>query len=377
MIRKYCLIAIVTSALAFSPALFSMQLVTQTRLEKVQSALFITDKIAAVGCSYGCFLIFNPTEQSARRIELLHKGETKNLITDKKNRIGILCPDFFIVYDVTTKQKIWSQSMYNSNYSASFSLINDTIFVCHQEQLRNSKDNKIIELPHTDNHDNTFNFVCHPIKNEFLYPCSYSSLATKSYNNAGNQYVLNMGKRNFVHHASYNPDGTLIVVITQEKKIFLYNPSNKHLSPLELHNHNWSHSPLFIPNIKNNIMVFLYNEEAKIVFWDLTEKKEIASIPIDHVGFRNDFFISTMDFSPDGTQFIYTDADAHVFYIKKTPQDVINCVSSWQIRFIYYLLKKYSQENDNFLPQDIIQLLINWLNYLYHAKKTVTHDISL
>jgi hypothetical protein len=363
--KKHCFSLV---AFLFSiPLLIAMdQAPIELGLGKVNSTVFVTEYIAAVGSDCGCFLIFDPARPTERR-EIIHSTPTLNLFTDKKNRLGVLCADSFAVYDVTTQKKIkkiWSQTVYGKDCYAAFSHIDDTIFLYRQGDLVSDK-GFTLALAHTGD-NNHFNFACHPKKPEFAYPCSNESFIVKPLNISGQskQYFAKIEKNDTLRRIIYSPDGSRILLHTDQYKLYSYDLSARKTTPISNPNntcYNAYHFPMFLPDT-NDTIAFVCKEHY-VHYCDLKNNAEIIHIQ-SRIGdpiFNNDNFLTNLlDISPQKARVI-TGLD--ILDVKKNPIGSIRPL----IRKCWLLQQYFHQSNTTF-PLDIMKLVFSLL------RKTFSND---
>jgi len=335
----------------------------KTTIEGVNTVAFISNDTLVVGSIAGAYLCKH-TNQGP--ITPLNKTPTYNIITDlPQKKIGLLCKNFFLVYNTETKQKTKSYLIPNGNsYSAAFSSIDNTNFICQNEQLMGDSS---VTPPFTGA-NNYFGVACHPTKKHILYPCSNTTLLEKALDNCSTTcYCPTIDTPVYPRHsdyipdsirsALYSPDGTHIAILTDKKNIFIYNPATKKTNPVVL-----NCSCINMAFIPHSSLIGLLCVCNSIHFVDCKIPKKIAQIDSlvpKGTSLTQNILINTLDFSPNGTQ--YAAVVNHKCFIDDIPPNAMSVVTKGKILSIYYLLKKYSYQNHYFLPLEVIQLFIQKL----------------
>lgn len=358
--KNYCFPTAIFFLFTISPSVFAMDLASFD-LGKVNSTVFVTERIVAVGSDLGCFLIFDPARPTERK-EKIHSIPTSNLFTDKKNRIGVLCQDSFAVYDVTTKKRVWSQTVYGPDCYAAFNHVDDTIFLYRQGEFISDIEKKEFAstLAYTGN-NNHFSFACHPKKPEIAYPCSNESFIIRQFNTRAQpkRYLAKINKDNYIRRIFYSPDGSRIMLHTEQGKLYMYDLSTKKTLPFKNGSHECyseCHNPMFFPGT-NNIMTFIC-KEGYIHYYDLRNDKEITStqLKIETPFFtKENFLVNILDISPYGTQLATC---LNMFDVNSNPVGNIR-----HLAHKYALLKQHF--SDNYFPLEVVALIAKFLSAFY------------
>lgn len=354
--------SMISHAMDSSQRLLSVSNPVFKNILSIKSAVFLKPNIIALG-SDEAIHVFNDTNQRCLNLRWPH-GTAHNIITNgDKTKVGFFCRNSFLVYDTITTEPIWSYSTPNKdNYSASFSAVDDTIFVCQNEQLITNKKSSYICLPFvgTNNH---FSIACHPKENKILYPNSNERLSVKQlatgqitdYNPTINIPYVSQSARyvsDSIRSAMYSPDGNYIAILTDKKKTFIYNPTTNNTEPIDCDCE--CTNLAFLPH---SSLIAIVCSDNTIRYYNFIKVSHIAtaalSAPLPLVPVQN-ILINTLDFSPDGTQ--YVTVINNMCFIGNIPFNAIKEKSF----SVYCLLKKYSQQN-YYLPLEIVQLFIKKL----------------
>lgn len=339
------------------------------------SVAYISDgkkEMLALGNDTGCFFINLPVTKDYI-IEELHVHPTHNIITSAdKKKIGTfarvkktdtLYDNIFFVHDVLTKKIIWSHLIAGGNahsedftYSAAFSQLDDTIFVCHEEQLISNK-NRRINLPFIGK-NNHFAIACHPKLNSILYPSGDNTLSLKSLNNLNITLRFNpdIPKGDAIRLIKYSPDGTSIGLLTDNHKIFIYNPKDNSTDCPSFNGNCYNF--IFLP-FSSTIMVL---SDCFLQYYNIKSKtcEQLRNVDPSH---KDNLFTNILDTSYHGTQCIFL-IDAF-FATEKIPLEIIEKIPFEDMFPLYCALKNYS---DLFLPEDIIRVITQKLLILENIK---------
>jgi len=324
-------------------------------IEKIFSIAFINngkEEMLALGGDTGCLFIHFPVTANYK-IEKLHDYPTHNITTNaNKKIIGTFTQNngdnIFFVHDVRTKKQLWSYEILGEKsktenkipYSATFSHIDDSIFLyCKGQLISNKKPS--IELPITGNNI-AFTIDCHPKVATVLYPSSNVGLSLKSLNrqHVTDCFYPQIPEKSSIACIKYSPDGELIGLLTDNHEIFIYNPQSKNTEPLPFLGK--CHAFSFVPHSAMIMAAF----DKDVYFYNLKNKsvvKKHSLIPCNFSSSNN--FKKIGDVSSCSRWFALL--LNNLFIIRKTPIH--------PILFFYWMLQNYS---DLFLPKEIINIII-------------------
>lgn len=349
---------------------------TQEEIYPLTVAVFDNNR-AVIGTNHNCVLVSNCQKAGSEQVaKVLHKYPTHNSIANKKSyqlgifsHLDIFNPCWFIVYDINTGSQIWSKKIYSDNYSAAFSPVDNTIFLCDNGNL-STNENISMDLPYTGS-NKYFGIECHPKRKEILYPCSNTTLATYSFESkAYERHYPQITQTDIIIRALYSPEKNYIALLTDQQSIVIYNQKDK--STLWAKgNFGVYHAcinPIFIPH--STILLFLTNGGRTRNYFHVKKMSSIAEYPhTDWSTLQNDndnALINRIDFSHDGSYMLTGNIRSKGF---STPEKITQCFrGKWFIEqklFSYYRqLKMYSIQNEGLPIPDLIALLIKKLHIL-------------
>lgn len=322
---------------------------------------------AATGSNEGCFLVTNCQEiPKDHAVICLNSYPTHNLIADKKNQLlGVFNTSEFVVYDIKTKNIIWSKKTYSDNCSATFSPNDGTIFLCDNGYL-STNENVSMNLPYTGS-NKYFTIECHPQKKELLYPRSNTTLAIYSFENKTyTQHPLFPGKTDIITRALYSPDGDHIALLTNKQNIAIYNLKNNSTVWVRgtLGLYSGCFNPIFIPC--SHVLFFLTDKGRSGHYFDVEKMHSLATQNTQHdfAPEKNNFLTNKVDFSLDGS-YLLTATGSSVAQGYSTHNVITNFLKHQKLFSYYQQLKLYSIENRELLIPDVIRLLIQKLIILF------------
>lgn len=191
--------------------------------------------------------------------------------------------------------------------------------------------------------------MCHPIKKEFLYPSARREIAIITPKNSFNNIqTISSPANDYISHAIYNPDATIIAINDTHEKCCIFDLTNNVCEILYYPSHCTAEhytSMVFHPKRK---IIALLTDKGSVHYWNYITKKIIA-VTYNYLRPNNDteqtIHISRtkqLDFSPDGKYLALALSDK--FRILTVPYD--------NLVMIHYVIKK------NIHP-DIAQYIIS------------------
>jgi len=325
-------------------------------VENTYAVAFLPKDKLAIGNSLGFGFVENTNlrlRTTTWKMRQINNSPAYDVITNQsKKKVAFLCKNFCYIYDTETEQEIDRFHIADGddaskiNYTAAFSSVDDTFFICQKEQLRFGTSS--IQLPSTG-HIN-FNIVCHPLKKQILYPNSRQSLLLKQVDGSPSiQYSLDrqMNLGDTIQCAMYNSSGTHIALLTTEKNVCRYNPATNVV--LEAPFVHPCHTITFIPYTS---LIAAISKTAILYFDPETLHTAVMKLLTVH-HYYSDILNHTFDFSPNGAQ--YASILQNKLFVHDTPLEIVKNLYF----FMYSCLKKYCNENN--IPTDIPQLLVKRL----------------
>lgn len=340
--------------------------------------LWLDDNKIIFASKRGCY-VKSPFSSIAKF--MLHGELTHHIIANKNNtKVGLFCPNSFVVYDLSTRKKIWSLRIpYSDNYSATFNP-SDDIIMCHKKEiLLNHK--QILNLPLSES-DALFDIGCNQKTKELIYPSSNNTFSIQSLES--NKIVRHprefiYDNRNYqIISAFYTCHNGYILVHAYKKSETEKLPTKEFFLL-----HHESRTIINIPFPQNKIKCSYH--DVKILphswiaaalcsnrymhFFDIIQKEEILVDALDNsrsYACKND----TNIFDFDAHAAYYAVITQKKSYLRKTPECLLRYICK-QNTFLrnsyvpYALLSHYFQEIGLFVPKDIKFLLMHYLHRVY------------
>ena len=306
----------------------------------------------------------------------LHDELTHHIIINKDNtKVGLFCPTFFFVYDIPTKEKIWSLSIaYSDNYSAAFSPSND-IIICHKGEVSLNY-NQTLNLPFCES-DASFDIMCNQKTKEIMYPSSNNTFSIKSLENdkiVRRPRAFSYENRNYkIVSAFYTPHNAYIMLHAYKKSAAEELPTKEFFLL-----HHESETIINIPSPQNEIKCSYHDvkilphsliaaalcNNRYIHFFDIMQRKEILADAIGNsksYACKNDANI----FDFDAHAAYYTVITQRKSYLRKTPDCLLGYIFKQNLYVTYAMLCNYFHEIGLFVPKDIRALLIHYFKQVY------------
>lgn len=340
--------------------------------KKTNTLLWITNDLFIIASQYNCYLKSLFTSRSFK----LHNEPAHDIIlNNNKTKIGLFCQKSFVVYDVPMREKIWSLPIaYSDNYSATFSPTDEIILYHKGKVTINNKQSLLLPFIEPDA---SFGITCNCRTKEIVYPSSNNTFARKSLMTdriiRHSRIINDNGKKYVVYSALYSPYGPHIALHTYEKnstkdhpsqKIFLLHSTTNEITKIQLtyntKEETTYYQATFLPY---SSLIAVLCKRFGIHFWDFVQQKEMwIEVLTDRKGpcKTNN---NVLDFCSNAVQ--YVAIIERSYFIKQIPQPILLTLKKNHILFIYLSLQQYSRHNDNLLPNDIMQLLVQYLHAVY------------
>lgn len=371
MLKNFFIIFIITICI-FSFFSNAMDPVTTPKIYGPHDIIFLKTNMLAIASDNGCHLVLN-FQLDNPTIHLLDDQPTHKLITNQnKQKIGLYSKNCFLIYDVLTKQKIWSHDIsIQQIYSAAFNPVADTFFLYHNGKLISNTYNTI-SLP--DVKPNTlFKIVSHPHKAQITYKTINSTLSTLSLSDGTITCKSSKINNHSIVGMRHSPYSQHTIVITSQKKIFIYNLDHANNHEVNLDKCMGKFSCItFLPD--SSIVAIPCNNKA-IHFWNYITKKIITIAEFANSISRKKYS-RTCSFSPHNTKFIVFTKRYCISH--KTPLIIRNILHvNKHCPFPYWILQQYSKSKNNLLSKDILNLFAQALVAVYtkgeKSDQTILH----
>lgn len=346
--------------------------------KRTNTLLWLTDNLIIMSSRNRCCIKdpFSPELHFKLHNEFAH-----NIIVNKnKTKVGLACTNYFVVYDIEKRKKIWTYKVpYSDNYSATFSPT-DQIIIFHKGNV--FLGNKSLFLPFIEP-DALFGISCNHSTQEIIYPSNNHTFTRKSLIDdtiiRHSRIIHNDDKQYIVYSAFYNPDSPHIALETYEKnsksnehpaqKIFLLNSTthkiSKVISKYDAQEETAYYHAQFLPH---SSLIAILCTHSGMHFWDFIHNEEIwVGVLKKHLLMckNTDQIVA---FNPQGTH--CSAIIKKKYFIKRLPLNELQILARKHIRFIYWALGSYLH-NDNLLPTDIKHILIHNLHRIYNIKSSL------
>ena len=361
MLRSFFIIFIVPICIFsfFSNAMHSV------KIRNTRDIVVLGENILGTASDSGCHLVFN-FQSNEPTTYLLYDQPTYTLRTNHdKQKIALYSKNCFLVYDLPTKQKIWSHDIsIRKNYSAVFNSVDDTIFLYDNGELISNKYNPI-SLPNVK--PNTlFKIFSHPHKEKITYKTMNQTLSTLSLSDGIITQKSALINGHSIVGMLHNPYKKNTIVKTTQKKIFIYNRTYEDNHEVKLDNCIGKFSTItFLPY--SSLVAIPCNHKA-IHFWDYATQKIVSIIEFIRFKTRKKY-TSACSFSPHSMQFIVFTKKSCMLY--QTPFIIRKILSlNKYCPFHYWVLQQYSESNNNLFSKDIFGLFAQILDTIYTPEET-------
>jgi len=342
--------------------------------KRPHSVICFPNNTVAIAGDEGCSLYDLSTNKECMKIDkntdydiYIAAHPNKNILAIRSNNTNLA------IYDTVTNNKIWEKSSEHWCDGPVFGSIDDTVFIGNNSfniESFNYKNNfcksYLLQSEHC-----VMSKSFHPTEQEF----------SSFYNNKIT--TLTLDKKAFIEQSfsikspfvacKYSPDGSFIVGYAAFKECFILNPesgSRKQLTTDDTSSHAIALNPISF------IVATLFCEDNCIHYWNAKNRTLItvqpALSPHDRYtycsGSQDPF--QKMSFSCDGTKIIVALTDKCI--VLEVPFEALyKDITKEKATLIYWLLKQYQHNQNNELPDDVIQLFIH--NILATSKYSLTN----
>ncbi len=341
--------------------------------KKTSSLLWLAEDKIIFASRSACY-VRNPFSSVAKF--KLHDELTHHIIVNKdKTKVGLFCSNSFVIYDISTRKKIWSLIIpYGDNYSATFSPSDDIIIYHKGKSSLNYK--QTFNLPFSEPNA-VFDITCNQKTKEIMYPSSNKTFSMKSLENdtiVRLSRIFSYENRNYkIASASYTPHNAYIILHAYKKpeigefptkEFFLLHNKIGTIINISSSQNEQKCSYYDVKILPNSLIAAALCNNRGIHFFDIVKKKEILSDSIDRgksYACKNN--MNVFDF--DAHAVYYTVITQRKSYLRKTPDCLLRYIFKQNIYVPYVILCNYFQEIDLFIPKDIKSLLIYYFYRLY------------
>ena len=311
------------------------------------SVAFCKDKIFLAGAN-GLSVYNTITKQL---INLCHQPTYHIALHPQLDKLAVSNEKELAIYNTYNELKTWNTKplehwqltplTFNSIDDALYSYYKG-IFTAHNAKGITVKKFSVFTNPESAH---CKQITCHPTKKEFLYPSGRREISITEPNSFNYNQTITSPENDYITHAIYNPDATVIAINDLYEKCCIYEVKNSLLHLLEPPCPSIFYTSMaFHPH--RNILALLTDKGA-VHYWNYVRKKRIA-ITDNYLQPNNDadetIYIAhtkRLDFSPDGKHLAI--ALSTGYWILTVPCN--------NVAMIYYALK-------NYVTHDVAQLII-------------------